>query len=179
MASEPYFTGIESPFTAFKGEVTRAGPDRRDRRTDNEGRRPGHRHPGDEGSQSPTPSRKKGWRGRCIYASRVREHLTNHHETNAKEPLESVCWRSSSKPTLLQPQGPIAQQLQLLQELQMQAAYRGQDQDPVQPRADSRTRGCANLAAKAFSLKPSPRSRDSRPMTPMCRPSSRSWRMCG
>ena len=183
MASEPYFTGIESLLHGvkkdgkFKGEVTfDAGAQIEEiagRTLKAEGRVIAIQEM-KVPELTDTIAKDMGYEGGADdMPSRVREHLTNHHETNAKNQARAGLLEKLIEANPFEaPKGLIAQQLQaLLQELQMQAAYRGQDQGPVQPRADSRTRGRANFAAKALSLKPSPRPRDSRPMTsPMCRP---------
>jgi trigger factor len=85
--------------------------------------------------------------------NKIREHVTNHHETTAKNQA-----RANLLEKLLEanpfdaPKGLIAQQFQaLIQELQMQATYRGQDPKKLNytQQQVQELEGRANFAAKS------------------------------
>jgi trigger factor len=166
MAAEPYFTGIESLIEGvdkdgqFKGEVTFADTAQIEdiagktlkvegkvlaiqemktpELTDDIAKDMGY----DDGA--------KGMRAKIL------EHVTNHHETNAKNQARaSLLERLIEANPFDAPKGLIAQQFQaLIQELQMQAAYRGQDPKKLNytQQQVQELEGRANFAAKSALL---------------------------
>jgi len=88
--------------------------------------------------------------------SKIREHLTNHNETTAKNQARANLLEKLIEANPFDaPKGLIAQQFQaLLQELQMQAAYRGQDPKTLQYSQEQiqELEGRANFAAKSALL---------------------------
>jgi len=166
MAAEPYFTGIESLVEGvekdgkFKGEVSFAETAQiqeiAGRTLKVEGKVLAIQ-------EMKTPAltddiaKDMGYEdGAKGMRAKVREHVTNHHETNAKNQA-----RASLLEKLIEanpfdaPKGLIAQQFQaLIQELQMQAAYRGQDPKKLNytQQQVQELEGRANFAAKSALL---------------------------
>lgn len=139
MAEEPYFTGIESLLEGvekdgkFKGEVTFAETAQIEEIAGKTLKVEGKvlaiqamKLPDLTDDIAKDMGYEDGADG---MRNKIREHVTNHHETTAKNQA-----RANLLEQLLEanpfdaPKGLIAQQFQaLIQELQMQAAYRGQD----------------------------------------------------